>query len=100
MTDITPEELKERMDRGEHLNIIDVREVHEYEELNIGATLIPLGELQGKLDDLEELHEQEVIVHCRSGARSAAAKALMMQNGFLNVRNLVGGILALEALGK
>ncbi len=96
MTDITAQELKERIDKGEKLNIIDVREPYEYEEYNIGAMLVPLGDLQGKIDDLDEWLNEEVIVHCKSGARSAAAKAFMMQNGFTNVRSLLGGILALQ----
>jgi rhodanese-related sulfurtransferase len=98
MTDITAEELKERMGNNEQLHIIDVREPYEYEESNIGAMLIPLGDLPGRIDELDELHGQEVIVHCKSGARSAAAKAFMVQNGFTNVRNLLGGILAYKAL--
>ncbi|MBL7837992.1 MAG: rhodanese-like domain-containing protein [Bacteroidetes bacterium] len=96
MTDITAQELKERIDKGEKLNIIDVREPYEYEEYNIGAMLVPLGDLQGKIDDLDEWLNEEVIVHCKSGARSAAAKAFMMQNGFTNVRSLLGGILELQ----
>jgi rhodanese-related sulfurtransferase len=98
MTDITAEELKERIDKGEQLHIIDVREPYEYEEYNIGGTLIPLGDLQGKIDELDQWHDQEVIVHCKAGSRSAAAKAFMAQNGFTNVRNLLGGIVAFQAL--
>jgi rhodanese-related sulfurtransferase len=98
MADITVQELRERIDKGEELNIIDVRELWEYEEYNIGGRLIPLGELQGKLDDLDELHDKEVIVHCKAGARSAAAQALMIQNGFKNVRNLLGGMMAWQEL--
>ncbi len=98
MTDITAEELRERMDKGEKLHIIDVRELWEYEEYNIGGKLIPLGDLQGKIDELDDLHHEEVIVHCKAGARSAAAKAFMVQNGFTNVRNLLGGIQAIQAL--
>ncbi len=93
MQDITVEELKTRLDNGEKLTVIDVREPHEYEEFNIGGRLIPLGTLPGTLDDLEDLKEEEIIVHCRSGARSATAKAFMEQNGFKNVRNLLGGVL-------
>lgn len=99
MTDITAEELKERINKGENIHLIDVREQWEYDEFNMGGKLIPLGDLQGKIDDLEDLKNEEVIVHCRSGARSAAAKAFMIQNGFTNVRNLVGGALAYQALG-
>ncbi|AMS26465.1 NADH oxidase [Bacteroidetes bacterium UKL13-3] len=92
MTDITCQELKERMDKGEKLTIIDVREPHEYEEYNIGAQLIPLGELPFKLDELAHLKNEEVIVHCRSGARSGNAKLFMMESEFTNVRNLIGGM--------
>ncbi len=98
MTDINAQELKERIEKGETLHIIDVREQYEYEEYNIGAQLIPLGDLPSKVDDLDEWQNEEVIVHCKSGARSAAAKAFLVQNGFTNVRNLIGGILAYKAL--
>jgi rhodanese-related sulfurtransferase len=92
MADITCIELKERMDKGETLTIIDVREPYEYEEFNIGAQLIPLGEIPTKLDELAHLKNEEIIVHCRSGARSNNAKLFMMENGFNNVRNLAGGM--------
>jgi rhodanese-related sulfurtransferase len=92
MNDITCEELKERMDKGEQLNIIDVREPYEFEEYNIGAQLIPLGDIPSKLDELGHLKNEEVIVHCRSGARSGNAKLFLMESGFTNVRNLVGGM--------
>ena len=101
MQDITVQELKERIDKGEKLTIIDVREPHEYEEFNIGAQLIPLGTLPSKIADLESLKNQEIIVHCRSGARSANAKMFLSDNGFDQVRNLLGGMLAWrEALGS
>lgn len=93
MEDITVIELKARLDQGEKLNIIDVREPYEYEEFNIGAALIPLGTLPNKLEDLEALKGEEVIVHCKAGGRSASAKEFMKANGFTNVRNLLGGML-------
>jgi rhodanese-related sulfurtransferase len=93
MSDITTDELKQRMDAGENLNLFDVREQHEYDEYNIGATLIPLGLLPGRLSEIESLKNKEVIVHCRSGARSANAKMFLEDNGFTNVRNLLGGML-------
>jgi rhodanese-related sulfurtransferase len=96
--DITAQELKERLDKGEKIIIIDVREPYEYEEFNIGAQLIPLGDLQGHIDDFEDVKNEEIIVHCRSGARSAAAKGFMVQNGYTNVRNLLGGIIAYSEL--
>lgn len=97
-TDITAEELKERLSKGETPVIIDVREDWEYQEVNIaGAQNIPLGTLPQRLEDLEDLKDQEVIVHCKSGARSASAKAFMQQQGFTNVRNLLGGIQGYKA---
>ena len=97
-SDITAEELKERLNKGETPVIIDVREDWEYQEANIaGAKNIPLGALPTQLDDLEDLKDKEVIVQCRSGARSASAKAFLQQQGFSNVRNLLGGILAYQA---
>lgn len=98
MKDITPLELKERISAGEKLHIIDVREQYEYDEFNIGAKLIPLGDLRNVVEDLHDWSDTEVVVHCRSGARSAAAKAFLMQNGFINVRSLLGGIVAYQAL--
>lgn len=92
--DITVSELSQRIKAGEKLNIIDVREPWEFEEVNINGQLIPLGELQGKIDDLDHLRDEEIIVHCKSGGRSAAAVDYMSKQGFTNVRNLVGGILA------
>ncbi|MBF9254239.1 rhodanese-like domain-containing protein [Pontibacter sp. 172403-2] len=95
--DITVEELKERLSKGETPVIIDVREDWEYQESNIaGAKNIPLGTLPQRLNDLEDLKEQEVIVQCRSGNRSASAKAFLQQQGFTNVRNLLGGMLAYQ----
>ena len=94
-TDITVEELKERLAKGETPVIIDVREDWEYQEANIsGAQSIPLGTLPQRLEDLEDYKDQEVIVHCKSGTRSASAKAFLQQQGFTNVRNLLGGMTA------
>jgi rhodanese-related sulfurtransferase len=90
--DITAKELKERLGNGESIHIIDVREPYEYEEVNIKGELVPLGDLQGRIDDFDDIKDEEIIVHCRSGARSAAAQAFMIKNGFTNVRNLIGGI--------
>jgi rhodanese-related sulfurtransferase len=98
MPDITPTELHQRQQAGETPHIIDVRETWEVEESRIpGSQNIPLGTLPEKLDDLEELKNEEVIVHCKSGGRSASAKAFLTQQGFTNVRNLVGGMNAYQA---
>jgi rhodanese-related sulfurtransferase len=95
--DITSEELKTRMDNGEDLIVIDVREPHEYEEFNIGGRLIPLGTLPNVVDELDDLKGEEIIVHCRSGARSSQAKAYLNSIGFTNVRNLLGGVMDWQA---
>ena len=96
MEDITVKELKERMSAKEALNIIDVREEHEFDEFNIGATLIPLGELPDRLDEIEKFKDEELIIHCRSGARSGRAKDFLEMQGFTKVRNLLGGMLEWE----
>lgn len=97
MPDITPAELKQRQQAGEQLTIIDVREPWENAEGRIeGSQNIPLGSLPTKLDDLEDLKDQEVIVHCKGGGRSASAKAFLAQQGFRNVRNLIGGFSAYQ----
>jgi len=93
MIDITTDELKERMDKGEKLVVIDVRELHEFEEFNIGAKLIPLGEFVAQIPTLMPYQNDEIIIHCRSGARSNQAKMLLEDAGFTQVRNLLGGML-------
>lgn len=93
--DITVQELKKRLDAGDKSFVfIDVREPHEYQDFNLGAQLIPLGTIPSALTDLEKYKDTEIVVHCRSGARSGQAKNFMLQNGFKNVRNLEGGVLA------
>jgi len=92
MQDITVQELKHRLDNEEQLLVIDVREPYEYEEFNIGAENIPLGNLPATLDQLEDYKDVEIVVHCRSGKRSATAQQLMTQAGFSKVRNLLGGM--------
>lgn len=94
MENITVEELKARMDAGENLNIIDVREPAEYAEFNIGAKLIPLGQIQSmQIDEIEDLKNEELIIHCRSGKRSLTACMFLETMGFTNTKNVVGGML-------
>ena len=93
MEDITVKELKERLAKKETIHIIDVREQHEYDEFNIGATLIPLGEIPDRLDELTAYENEELILHCRSGGRSGKAKLYLQDKGFSKVRNLLGGML-------
>jgi rhodanese-related sulfurtransferase len=92
--DITVEDLKARIDSGEKLNLVDVREQWEFDEANLGAILIPLQTLPNRIAEVEKFKEEELIIHCRSGARSANAKKFLEQNGFKNVRNVLGGIVA------
>lgn len=99
--DITVKELKEKMANEDGFILIDVREPHEHADFDIGGNLIPLGDIPNAVSDLEEYKDSEVIVYCRSGRRSASAQAFLQQNGFNNVRNLEGGMLAWEeAFGR
>lgn len=94
MTNITAQEVKQRIDAGEALHLVDVREPHEHAEFNIGGTLIPLGKIQGmQLEELEDLKQQEIICYCRSGNRSGQAAMILDQLGFTNTKNLIGGML-------
>ncbi|MGA8035956.1 MAG: molybdopterin-synthase adenylyltransferase MoeB [Candidatus Acidiferrales bacterium] len=90
--DITPKELKARLDKGDDLFVLDVREPHEYQICNIGGKLIPLGEISRRAHELDS--SREIVVHCRSGKRSAEAAEFLRTAGFRKVLNLKGGILA------
>ncbi|MGL4462669.1 MAG: rhodanese-like domain-containing protein [Planctomycetia bacterium] len=94
--DLAPEELKARIDAGESVFILDVRNPDEFAFCRLpGSHLIPLPELGLRLRELDP--QREIVVHCRSGGRSAKAAELLRQNGFQTVRNLTGGILAWSA---
>jgi len=86
------EELKRRLDAGDDLFVLDVREPHEYQICNIGGHLIPLGDLPNRVSELDS--SREIVAHCRSGVRSGKAVAFLQQAGFRKVHNLAGGILA------
>ena len=86
------EELKRRLDAGDDLYVLDVREPHEYQICNIGGHLIPLGDLPKRVSELDS--SREIVAHCRSGVRSAKAVGFLQQAGFKKVHNLAGGILA------
>lgn len=98
MEDISVKELKSRLDKSEKFVFIDVREEWEHEEDNLGAQNIPLGELPHRLNELEKYKDEEIVVHCRSGARSGNAKKFLEGKGFTKVRNVLGGILAYREL--
>ena len=94
MTIITADDVKFRLESGEKLNLVDVREPHENAEFNIGGLLLPLGRVQTlQLDDIENLKDEELIVYCRSGNRSGQACQVLDMAGFKNTKNLVGGML-------
>jgi rhodanese-related sulfurtransferase len=90
--DITVTELKKKMDGDEDVVLIDVREPHEVNQFNIGGINIPLNKLFNSLDDLLKYKNKEIIIYCRSGSRSEMAKRILIQSGFSNVRNLIGGM--------
>ena len=95
MNNITPEEVKARLDAGEKLELVDVREPSENEVFNIGGVLLPLGKIKEfDIDSIESLKDKEVIFYCRSGNRSGQAAMMLESMGFTNVKNLVGGMLA------
>ncbi|HEX2608800.1 MAG TPA: rhodanese-like domain-containing protein, partial [Flavisolibacter sp.] len=95
MRNISIDELKERMDKGEAINLIDCREPHEYEEFNLGGKLVPLGKIQTmQTEELDDLKDQEVIVYCRSGNRSTMACLVLDSMGFKDTVNVTGGVLA------
>jgi rhodanese-related sulfurtransferase len=94
MQTISVDELKARMDAGEKLNLVDVREDNERADFNIGGTHYRLGRIQNMdVEELENLKDQEVIVYCRSGNRSGMACMMLDQMGFKNTVNVVGGML-------
>jgi len=90
--EIQVEELKRRLDAGEDVFVLDVREPHEYQICNINGYLIPLGDLPKRVHELDS--SREIVAHCRSGARSAKAVDFLRQAGFKKIHNLAGGILA------
>ena len=92
--EISTLELENWISNGEDFQIIDVRETSEYEQINIGAHLIPLSEVIARNHEIER--EKKVVIHCRSGARSAKAIRQLEEIGFDNLYNLKGGILAIE----
>ncbi len=98
---ITVTELQERISNGEKLNLVDVREISEHNEFNIGGVLIPLGKIKTmEIDQLEALKDQEIIFYCRSGNRSGQACQILDMLGFTNTKNLLGGMLAWQEIKK
>jgi rhodanese-related sulfurtransferase len=95
MQNISVEEVKKRMDAGEKLHFIDVREPYENADFNIGGVLLPLGKIRSmQFEEIEDLKEDEVICYCRSGNRSGQACQILDMVGFKNTKNLTGGMMA------
>jgi adenylyltransferase/sulfurtransferase len=96
MKEVTVQQLKELQDSNADFQLIDVREEYEYEEMNIGALLIPMGEVVDNLDKISK--DKQVVIHCKSGARSGSIINLLeSQFGYTNLYNLKGGILAYKS---
>src|SRR6186997_452497 len=94
MTNITAQEVKARLDAGEQLNLVDVREPDERAAFNIGGEFLPLGKIQTmQTDEIDDLKNEEIIFYCRSGNRSGQACLILEAMGFTNVKNLVGGMI-------
>jgi len=90
---ISVEELKARMDTDKPF-VLDVRDPHEYAIVNLGVPQIPLGVLGDRLSEIPVGKNDEILIHCRSGARSQKAALLLKEAGYTNVKNVAGGILA------
>jgi len=100
MLPIDAAELTTRLQQGENLNLLDVREEIEYHTYNIGGKNIPLSKLNEHLTTLGYNKNDELIVICKAGLRSETARLLLKENGYGQVRNLTGGLLALQKLKK
>lgn len=92
MKEITPQELKKLIDEKADFVLIDVREPDEFEEVNIHGKLIPMGDVMSRKDEIPR--DKKVVVHCRSGKRSASVISALEREGYTNLYNLRGGILA------
>ncbi|MBX2888265.1 MAG: rhodanese-like domain-containing protein [Ferruginibacter sp.] len=92
---ISPEELKARLDAGEAVNLLDVRELEEHEIFSIGGRTLSVDEIYAMhIEDIEDWKEMEVVCYCRSGNRSMRAALMLETIGFTQVKNLQGGMVA------
>ncbi len=98
MPSINSRELHDRMQSRETLNLLDVREEIEYHTYNIGGKNIPLSKVNENINQLGYNKTDEIIVICKAGLRSQTATDLLTRNGYLQVRNLTGGLMALQKL--
>lgn len=99
MENISAQDVKDRLNAGESLNLVDVRQPDEHEAYNIGGILLPLGNIQSmQTEEIDGLKEEEIICYCKSGNRSMMAGMYLEQMGFSNVKNLAGGVEAYKKL--
>jgi adenylyltransferase/sulfurtransferase len=88
------QELKRKLDAKEDVFVLDVREPHEHKIANLGAPLIPVGNIERRTSELADKKNSEIVVYCKAGVRSQRAALALKQAGFTNILNLAGGILA------
>jgi len=93
---ISAQELKQRLDAGDDLFVLDVREPYEFQAANLGGTLIPMNEVPQRLGEINR--DREIVVHCHAGVRSQRVAEFLQQSGYSRVSNLAGGILAWGAV--
>jgi rhodanese-related sulfurtransferase len=98
MDQINARTLVDRLESGENLNLLDVREAIEYHTHNIGGKNVPLSAFDKNISALGYNKTDEIIVICQAGLRSETAQSILIQNGFQNVKNLTGGLIALSKL--
>jgi len=98
--EISAADFKHRLSQQEAINILDVREVIEFHTYNIGGNNVPLSYLIGNTGDIGYNKTDEIIVICKAGIRSKTAQAILIQNGYNNVKNLTGGLLAIQRLSQ
>jgi len=96
--DFSAGQLKERLASGQAINMLDVREAIEFHTYNIGGANVPLSTLIADIKAVDYNKSDEIVVICKAGIRSKTAQAILKQNGFINVKNLSGGLLALQRL--
>ncbi|MEO0000638.1 MAG: hypothetical protein RL766_684 [Bacteroidota bacterium] len=95
MKTMNVKEVQSRIEAGDNLNLLDVREPMEHDDFNIGGILLPLGDIRvGDTATIDHLKDQEIIIYCRSGNRSGQACMVLESLGFTNVINVSGGMLA------
>ena len=95
MKTIQVAELNQKLQSGEQVHLVDVRESFEHDEFNIGGILLPLGDIRmGDTEKIDHLKDEEVYLYCRSGNRSGQAALILETMGFNNVTNVIGGMLA------